>query len=162
MNAKEYRKHIGVTKTKYVLDWIEKGYLPNVVDPETGVIDIPADMPKPYKSNGNTKRISKLIEQIIEAADMQQSIYPQMFRYIREDTFTRTIESLIECNIISRQYSSTGAPYYELGVNWKQYDLGHQEEIIKKICDGISVCANITQIVTAVWPLIMKLEEIIN
>ena len=100
MNAKEYRKHVGVSKTKYVLDWIDKGYLPNVKNSETGVIDIPSDMPRPYKSNGKTQKISKLIEEIIKAADLQQSIYPQMFPLIREKTFERTIESMVECQII--------------------------------------------------------------
>ena len=162
MNAKEYRKHVGVSKTKYVLDWIDKGFLPNVKNHETGVIDIPFDMPRPYKSNGKTQKVSKLIEEIIKAADLQQSIYPQMFGKIREDTYLRTIDSLIECQVISRQYSSTGALFYELGPNWKNYNSNEKNGILETVCKGIETCASIAQIVQvvmSVWPILCQASK---
>lgn len=133
MNAKEYGKHVGVSKTKYVLDWIEKGFLPNVKNPETGEIDIPLDMPRPYKSNRKTQKISRLIEEITKAADLQQSVYPQMFPLIGEKTFERTIESMVECQIISRQYSSTGAVYYELLPGWRSCSPAEQKTVFSEI-----------------------------
>lgn len=157
MNVNEYRRQIGISKSKYVLDWIENGYLPGVKDPETGVIDIPSDMPRPYKSNGRTRKVSKLMEEIIKAADSQQSLYPQMFPLIREDTFTRTIESMIECRIISRQYSSTGAPFYELLPGWRNYNLVDKRNVLEVIGDGINRCASIVQIVQTVMLLLPML-----
>ena len=86
MNVKEYARKMKVS-TSTVYDWIKKGYLPNVKDVETGRINIPEDMPRPYKSNGKTKKIDKLEMEIIKAANLQQSLYPKMFPLVREDTF---------------------------------------------------------------------------
>ena len=162
MIANEYRKHVGASKTKYVLEWIAKGYLPNVKNSETGVIDIPPDMPRPYKSNVKTQKIYKLIEEIIKAADLQQSIYPQMFPLIREKTFERTIESMVECQIISKQYSSTGAVYYELLPSWKSCDPTDQKKVFETVGDAISTGASVMQIIQTVVTLIPTIQLAIS
>lgn len=157
MKVHEYRKHIGVSKSRYVYDWIEKGYLPNVLDPETGEIDIPADMPRPYRGNGKTNRISKLTEEIQRAADLQCSLYPQMFPKIREDTFSRTIDSMLECRIIARRYSSTGAVFYELLPCWKNGSETERKtalEVIGNALQTAHTAAQIVQIAAAAVPLI--------
>lgn len=150
MTVHEFRKQIGVSKNRYVYDWIEKGYLPNVLNPETGTIDIPKDMPRPYQSNGRTNRVSKLTEEIIRAADLQRSLYPQMFPRIREDTFYRTIDSMIECRILSRQHSSTGAVFYELLPTWKNGTAAEQKTALNAIGDAVSTVHTVAQIVQTV------------
>ena len=56
MKKKEYQKLIRVSKSKYIDQWIKRGYMPGVVLTPDGDAEIPEDMPRPYKSNGKTKK----------------------------------------------------------------------------------------------------------
>ena len=159
MKKKEYQELIRVSKSKYIDQWIKRGYMPGVVLTPDGDAEIPEDMPRPYKSNGKTKKISKLAEEIIKAADMQQSVYPQMFPMIREDTFKRTVLHLIDCHIILPCRSSTGAPFFELLPYWKNFGRQEQSGIIQAISDGVGAASGSFQIIQSIILLIPTLAD---
>ena len=145
MTKIEFREHINVSKTKTIDKWIEKGYLPGVVDPVTGVIDIPEDMPRPYKANGRTKKLPSLILELLKAGEESNSVYPAMFPQIRPDTFERMVQQLVEGGYLTVHYSSTNVRYLEItlaGIELLRQDKRDRQQTISNILTALNILSS--------------------
>ncbi len=114
VNAKEFAKLKSVS-SRTVTRWYEKGYLPHATqDENTKIYSIPDDTPRPYKGNAQVKRITELMPMLLDAADLQQSVFPQMFPQLEHATLNRKIDELVDDGLICIQTTPTGDRYLEL------------------------------------------------
>ncbi|MBQ1270330.1 MAG: hypothetical protein IIY11_01595 [Clostridia bacterium] len=149
MTVIEFRKEKNIKRSSTIFGWIEKGYMPGVKDTVTGIIDIPADMPLPYKSNGRITKISSLKKAFIKAADEGRSVYPQMFPKISTENFKMALADMVSEGDIRICYCSNGAPYLYL-VKSKEINTS---EIIATTADCIGAAAAVMQAVHAFYLL---------
>ena len=80
--AKEYARNKGIKERK-INGWFKAGYLGETTKNEkTRIYDIPEDTPVPYSADCRITRKSSLWKEILDAADLQQAIFPSMYPWI--------------------------------------------------------------------------------
>lgn len=114
MTVAEFMKNTGVSKRKYVEEWIAQDLIPNVTrDETTGALEIPDSARRPYRprlkpnADANTIRASML-----NACIRRQYICPKTYGFIGEDEFYGYINDLIEAELI-RERVIDGITYYD-------------------------------------------------
>ncbi len=141
VNAETFAKLKGV-KARTVAAWFAKGYLPHATQDETTkAYSIPDDTPRPYKGNASVNRITSLIPKLLDAADLQQAIFPAMFPKIGQGTVERTIENLVDNGFIRIQATSTGDHFLELtqeGMTFKESPTANKNKVIDALGKGLS------------------------
>ena len=153
LNATDFAKLRGV-RAKTVADWFSKGYLPHATQDETTKIySIPDDTPRPYKGSASVKKITSLIFKLLEAADLQQAVFPAMFPKLAQGTVDRTIEDLVGSGFIRIQTTPTGDHFLEItreGIAFQRSARENKNVFEKGLSYGKDVLSVVSTITTLV------------
>ncbi len=122
LNEKQYAaKHSRSTDyIKRCNDWGLFGK--NMKDSKTGVYEIPEDIPVPYKANARIKRNSALFMELLDAADLNQSVCYQMYPNFSKDAFEDLLKDLVSEKLIQIRKTSFEIRYLcltEKGIEYK-------------------------------------------
>ncbi len=157
ISAETYARSKGVN-ARTVATWFKKGYLPHATqDATTKGYSIPEDTPRPYKGDGNVKKITSLILKLLDAANLQQAVFPSMFPKMASGTVDRTIEDLVDSGLIRIQLTHSGDQFLELtqvGMEFMATPAAKRNKVISAIGQslsrGIEALAAVVTIATAV------------
>lgn len=157
VNAETFAKLKGV-KARTVAAWFAKGYLPGATQDETTkAYSIPNDTPRPYKGNASVNRITSLIPKLLDAADLQQAVFPAMFPKLGQGTVERTIENLVNNGLIRVQMTSSGNHFLELtqeGMAFKESPVANKNKVIETLGKGLSYGKDALSVVSTVAALV--------
>ena len=159
LNAKEFASLKKVSSRK-IKKWFDAGYLGAAVkDEKTGVYDIPADTPIPFKADCRISHLKSFWKQILNAAESQNSLYESMYPRLQPGTFDRYIKDFVEAGFIRVQTTESGAKYLELCVAGDKYlnELTEKEqtEVFSLVEKGIAAGTSFINIISVVWPVIL-------
>lgn len=158
LTAKEFAEKNGISSKKIKL-WYDNGYLGTATkDKKTGIYDIPEDTPVPYSANSRIKRIPKFWEELLDAAQNQNSIFPGMYPYIKGDVFASQVESFIDAGLIKRNTTQSGPCFLE--ITTAGYELmntlsaNERQKAFNNIERSIATGAGLIQAICAIIPLV--------
>jgi hypothetical protein len=157
-NAKQFAEHANLKSSKIIKKWFEAGYLGKSSRNERGVYDIPFDTPVPFLANSRVKKNSVLWEQLLMAADNNQSVFKSMFPLITEENFNRQLNLLVSEGFIEIIQVNTYLDYLSLRPNGfellqKLSDNKQRKSILYKLNSAISASKNITSIMQVLTSL---------
>ena len=137
LTMQEFMKKVGVTKKKYILDWIEKELIPGVQKNDDTYL-FPDSARRPYRSRCKTNCSAKTIRgAIVNACLARQHILPSTF-CLSEGEFQSYIDDLIKVGFIVRR-EEDGICYYDSTLKGEQFSgLGIKEiagKVHKHICE---------------------------
>ena len=160
-NAKEFAKAKGVSKRK-IKPWFDAGYLGAATRNEkTGVYDIPEDTPVPYAADSRIKRKSSLWNELLDAADLQQSIYPSMYPLLSPQLVETQIEEFDEAGLLNVRTSTSGAMYLDITPEGRTFLLSfsadERKSILDKAAKAVSVSCNLIQALQMAAPALQNL-----
>lgn len=136
LTMKEFMKKVGVTKKKYVLDWINEERIPGI-QKEGDTYLFPNSARRPYRSHCKPKSNAKTIRgAIVNACMKRQHISASTF-YLSEGEFESYIEDLIQAELIALR-KEDGICYYDSTIKSEQFnELGVEkiaQQVHKYIC----------------------------
>ena len=164
LTAKEFADKHTISSRK-IKSWYEKGYLgATTKDEKTGVYDIPEDTPVPYSADSRIKRIPKFWEELLDAAQNQNSVFPGMYPYIKDVVFTSQIESFIGAGLIKQNTTQSGPCFFEITTVGYEFmntlSANERKKAFEKIERRIATGASLVQAICAVIPLVQQLFSI--
>ena len=101
-SVREMAKQKGV-REKTVRRWIESGYWPGSLRDEKGEYVLPDDLPAPYTSYFCVERDSDLLLCLLDAADLGQIVYPNIFPNFSDERFDRVLSYAEEQHLVERR-----------------------------------------------------------
>lgn len=161
LTAKEFADKHAISSRK-IKPWYEKGYLGSTTkDEKTGVYDIPEDTPAPYSADGRIKKIPKLWGELLDAAQSQNSVFPRMYPYIKDEVFTSQIELFIDAGFMKRNDTQSGPCFLEitpLGYEFMNtLSENERKRAFEKIERRVATGATLVQAICAVIPVVQQL-----
>lgn len=113
-DLKGFMNFVGVTKKKYVDDWIDKDLIPGAFrDKEKNTYSFLDSSRRPYRNSGLTPGLpaDKLRTHIVKAAIARHHIFADMC-FASPAEFDSMIDDLINCGLIRRRIED-GITYYD-------------------------------------------------
>ena len=154
ITAKEFAKKHGVSQS-YVRKWYNKGYLGNATKINNRIYSIEEDTPRPYPTNEKVKKKNILWGEIIDAANNQNSIFPQMYPNLQPGTLDREIDSLISKGIIQKRPTKSGVDFIDLDLEGHKYlpdfDPKKDKDKLKEVLDLVYKGIELTQALATVF-----------
>ena len=161
LTAKEFADKHAISSRK-IKPWYEKGYLGSTTkDEKTGVYDIPEDTPVPYSADGRIKRIPKFWEELLDAAQNQNSVFSGMYPYIKGEVFASQIKSFIDAGFIRQNTTQSGPGFLEITTLGYEFmnalSVNERKRAFEKIERRVATGATFVQAICAVIPVVQQL-----
>ncbi|MCM1232246.1 MAG: hypothetical protein NC489_19150 [Ruminococcus flavefaciens] len=137
-----YMKKVGVTKKKYVTDWLAKDLIPGALQDEaTGEYSFPESARRPYRCSSlkaNTKA-PQIRAHIVKACINRQHITKDMC-FMSEGEFNGMIDDLVNAGWIRRRVEDE-ITYYDSTERSDTYSGQPLKELVKILNSTLSVVA---------------------
>lgn len=134
-----YKKRAGVTKTKYVAEWIEKGLIPGVIKaPDIENTLFPDSARRPYSGRGSLKATtaaSKIHIHMVKASLKREHITKEMCHSTQME-FDGFIDDLVAADLIRRRFED-GITYYDATIKSEVYEEKSFGELRKFILEAL-------------------------
>ena len=135
-----YMKKVGVTKKKYVSDWLAKDLIPGALqDESTGEYTFPESARRPYRCNSlkPTTKAPQLRAHIVKACINRHHITKDMC-FMSEGEFNGMIDDLVNAGWI-RLRIEDGITYYDSTEKSDTYSGQPLKELVKILNSTLSV-----------------------
>ena len=147
LTLSEYMKNVGVSKRKYVEDWLSKDLIPGVAkDENTGELLFPNSARRPYKMC-STYNVNRIYANIIKASSIQRHVTNKTFS-LTQSEFESYINALINDGFIQKR-EEDGVTYYDATRKSK-------EQRDKKIIDIMKM---LTELTTSFVPVLASVIQ---
>ena len=155
--AKEYAEKKGINERK-IKNWFRDGYLGDTTqDPKTRIYDIPEDTPVPYDADRRITRRSSLWKEILDAADLQQAIYPSMYPKMEPEVVQTQIDEFAKGGLLTVRTTKSGCTYLDITQEGHDFLQSLSEAELKKTLlkaeTRISATCNVIQALIALGTL---------
>lgn len=159
--AKEYAKNKGIKERK-IKKWFEADYLGLATRNEkTGIYDIPEDTPVPYSADCRITRKSSLWKELLDAADLQQAIFPSMYPKLDPELVQSQIDEFASGGLLTVRTTNSGCKYLDITPEGHAFLQSLSEAELKKTLEKaekcISATCNVIQALATVAPLLMNI-----
>lgn len=135
MNIKEYMKKVGVSKRKYVEEWVAQGLIPGVKEDEkTGELFFPPSARRPYRPHFKSKENATVIRASILNACLKREYISEKIYKMSRGEFLSFIDDLKRADLIKVR-KEDGIDYYDSTVKSDAYRNRSIKEIRKFILD---------------------------
>ena len=139
-DLKGFMDFVGVTKKKYVDDWIDNDLIPGAIrDKEKNTYSFLDSSRRPYRSHALKAGISadKIRGHIVKAALARHHIFASMC-YMNSDEFDDMIDELVSCELIRRRVAD-GVTYYDSTIKSEAYKNKKLSEIERFVKECLAI-----------------------
>jgi hypothetical protein len=143
ISLSEYKKRIGVTKTKYVMDWVNQNLIPGVIKaPDVASTLFPDSARRPYKDRGRIKATSDtsaIRVHLVHAALRREHMTREMC-HLEPMEFKGIIDELVAADFIRRR-TEDHITYYDSTMRSEAYQGKSFRELRQFVLDALAVMA---------------------
>lgn len=141
MNINEFMKKVGVSKKRYVEDWVRLGLIPGVTkDENTGELDFPASARRPYRAHCKPDASASTIRASIINACLKKQYISNATYCMSEGEFAAIINDLENAGLICTRIEDE-IVYYDSTSKCDEYKGKTIKELQKFVVECIGTVA---------------------